>query len=166
MKVKPKKIIVEMTLIVLFAVATGVVWNHHLLRDVYSGAVAGAAVPSGTPASPQAVILPAGLAQVKDLFDRKEAVFVDAREPFVYASGHIQGAVSVPLAKPDPALEKFIEKVPLDTTLIIYCSGYGCHDSKNLAEKLLPKGFGTILIFEGGYPEWKDAGFPIEGAES
>lgn len=166
MKIKPKKIFVEMTLIVLIAVVTGVVWNHRLLRDVYSGAVAGAAISSVTPASPQSVILPAGLAQVKDLFDKKEAVFVDAREPFVYASGHIQGAMSIPLAKLDPALEKFMEKVPLDATLVIYCSGYGCHDSKNLAEKLLPKGYGTILIFEGGYPEWKDAGFPTEGAES
>ncbi len=153
-----------MTLIILFAIAIGITWNYRLLRDAYTGRPSAATAAPNVSATPAAVLIPVGLAQVKELYDKKEAVFVDARESSVYSQGHIRGAKSLPLAGLDSALPGFIDKVPYETSLVIYCSGYGCHDSKDLGNKLLQKGYRQILIFEGGYPEWKDAGFPIEGA--
>ncbi len=153
-----------MTLIALLAVVTGIIWNHRLLVDVYSGKYAVAETPPEISAATATTMAPAGLVQVKDLFDRKEAIFVDARESSVFSLGHIAEAASLPLADLDSSLQGFQKKVPYDSTLVLYCSGYGCHDSRDLGEKLLKKGYRQILIFEGGYPEWKDAGFPIEGA--
>lgn len=155
-----------MAFIVLIAVVTGIVWNHRLLWNVFNGTIADATTTLPAPASREATMLPAGLMQAKELFDQKEAVFIDAREPSVYALGHIQGAVSLPVAKVDSALQNFMNETPLDAILIVYCSGYGCHDSNNVAEKLQARGYDTIFLFEGGYPEWKNAGFPIEGADS
>ena len=48
-----------------------------------------------------------------------------------------------------------------DGTYITYCSGGECSLSIDLAdylynEKLIEK----ILIFEGGWPLWRDAGYP------
>jgi len=164
MKVTNKKLLIEMTAIVLLAVAIGIIWNHRLLWDVYTGKRSGTATTPEITAVPTASLLPAGLAQVKDLFDKKEAIFVDAREKSVFSQGHIQGATSLPPATISTDLQGFTEKVPYDATLVLYCSGYGCRDSKDLGNILLQKGYRQILIFDGGYPEWKDAGFPIEGA--
>jgi len=164
MKNTYKKLFFEMTVIVLLAVAIGITWNYQLLRDVYIGKFSGAKPAPVIAAPPTAILIPAGLAQVKELFDKKETVFIDAREASIFSQGHIQGAVSFPLADLDSALQGFTEKVPYQTNLVIYCNGYGCQDSKKIGKQLLQKGYRQILIFEGGYPEWKDAGFPIEGA--
>jgi rhodanese-related sulfurtransferase len=163
MKFSYKKLFFEMTLIVLLAVAIGITWNFRLLRAAYTGKLT-ATTPAPVISATPTVLIPAGLAQVKELYDKKEAVFVDARESSVYSQGHIKGATSLPLGTLDSALQGFTGKVPYKTDLVIYCNGYGCHDSKDLGNKLLQKGYRQILIFEGGYPEWKDAGFPIEGA--
>jgi len=164
MKFSFKKLFFEMILIILLAIAIGIAWNFRLLRNAYTGKPSAASVSPNVSAAPAAELIPAGLAQVKELYDKKEAVFVDARESSVYSGGHIRGATSLPLAELDSALPGFIGKVPYETNLVIYCSGYGCHDSKDLGNKLIQKGYRQILIFEGGYPEWKDAGFPIGGA--
>jgi rhodanese-related sulfurtransferase len=164
MKNTYKKLFFEMTVIVLIAVTIGIIWNYHLLRELSSGKLSAPNPPPALSTTQKATLIPAGLMQVKELFDNKEAVFIDAREASVFSLGHIKGATSLPLATSDASLPGFMEKVPYETNLVIYCNGYGCHDSKNLGEKLLQKGYRQILIFEGGYPEWKDAGYPIEGA--
>ncbi len=53
------------------------------------------------------------------------------------------------------------EKMPRrEQPLVVYCSGYDCHDSRDLATRLLAAGYRTVYVFEGGYPEWRDAGYP------
>ncbi len=159
-----KKLLLEMGLIILIAGAAGIAWNFKMLRDVYSGYAEGAkprtTVSSGAPL----VTAPVGLAQVKEMLDRKEAVIVDARDAGVFRGGHIKGAISLPVGEFDSKLAGFQKEFSADTVLIIYCSGYGCHDSRILGEKLAGRGYRQILIYEGGFPEWKDAGLPIEGS--
>lgn len=164
MKKTYKNLFFEMTVIVLLAVMIGIIWNYRLLRDVSTGRLMKATQVPVISAAPTVTLIPAGLVQVKELFDNKEAVFVDARESSIFSQGHIHGALSIPLADLEVALPVFMKQVPFEKSLVIYCGGYGCHDSKNLGENLLQKGYRQVLIFEGGYPEWKDAGFPIAGA--
>jgi rhodanese-related sulfurtransferase len=102
------------------------------------------------------------LAEAKRRFDDKEALFVDARPRLFYQVGHIQGAVSLPREdyekRPDAAiLSQYRER-----KLVLYCSGKDCPDSALLAAYLAKEGFQSIEIFEGGWPEWKSAGFPIQ----
>lgn len=159
-----KKLMFEMTVIVLLAVTIGIIWNYRLLREISTGRLAAVTSPPEISATPAATLIPAGLAQVKELFDTKDAVFIDARESSVFQQSHIQGAISFPMETLETTLPGFLKKVPYETNLVIYCNGYGCHDSRDLGQKLLQQGYRQIFIFEGGYPEWKDAGFPIEGA--
>jgi 3-mercaptopyruvate sulfurtransferase SseA len=49
--------------------------------------------------------------------------------------------------------------------LVLYCSGYGCPDSFDLGIILLAEGYRDVRVFEGGFPEWADAGLPVERGE-
>ena len=101
--------------------------------------------------------------QVKEFLDRKEAVIVDARDKAAFAAGHITGAVSLPLGEAAGRLADFAKRYPSTTLLVVYCNGYDCHDSHNLANKLIAAGYPTVFVFEGGFPEWQSAGYPVTG---
>jgi rhodanese-related sulfurtransferase len=45
--------------------------------------------------------------------------------------------------------------------LVIYCNGYGCPDSFDLGLRLIEAGYRDVRVFEGGLPEWRDAGLPV-----
>lgn len=160
-----KSLCIEMALISLLAAALGIAWNHQLLYNAWRGTAMTAPPAPGTPVAQGGVPLPAGLMQVKEFHDRKEAVFVDARDGATFAAGHIAGAVSLPLGEWEARLPQLMAKVPRSALLVVYCNGYDCHDSMELGKKLLGAGYGTVFVFEGGYPEWKDAGYPVGGGK-
>ena len=96
----------------------------------------------------------------KHHFDSGSAIFIDARDPEEYDSGHIQNALNIPYDYYED-YEDIIDGLDDDGIYIIYCSGGECSLSIDLAdylynEKLIDK----LLIFEGGWPEWRDAGYP------
>ena len=160
-----KKTILDIVVIIIIAAALGIAWNRQLLYNAWTGQAATPSPPAAASTPAGAVPLPVGLMQVKDLFDRDEAVIVDARDAATYAKGRIRGAVSLPIGEAAEKIPAFADKYPPDTLLILYCNGYGCHDSMELGRKLIGKGFTQVYAFEGGYPEWKDAGYPVEGTE-
>ena len=62
----------------------------------------------------------------------------------------------------DVAFPKTRERLlPLDREIVCYCSGFGCEESIELAEKLRLDGFSRIYVFLGGWPEWSEAGLPV-----
>lgn len=155
----------EMGLIVVLAAAVGIAWNHRMLIDSYQGRAmnTGTSPASATNQKAGLVPLPLGLMQVKELFDGNEALFIDARDSEMYKAGHLKKAISIPLGEADSLLPKFAAKTPRERLLVVYCNGFDCHDSKNLGDKLIQAGFQQVFLFEGGYPEWRDAGYPVEG---
>ena len=93
-------------------------------------------------------------------FDAGSAVFIDARDPEDYELGHIQNAINIPYDYYED-YEDIINGLDDAGIYIIYCSGEECSLSIDLAdylynEKLIDK----LLIFEGGWPQWRDAGYP------
>jgi rhodanese-related sulfurtransferase len=97
---------------------------------------------------------------VKQFFDARAAVIVDARTPGEYAEGHIQGAVSLPfddVAHDESLLKRFDAG---GKPVIVYCSGGDCELSKDLAGLLIGAGQRKVLVYMGGYPEWAGAGYP------
>jgi rhodanese-related sulfurtransferase len=98
----------------------------------------------------------------KQIYDRGNAVFVDARAEEMFAEGHIQGAISMPLGRFDAYIDKFKRDHPLSEFIVTYCSGRECDDSHKLAQHLLEAGYTNISIFIDGYPGWEKAGYPIE----
>jgi len=88
-----------------------------------------------------------------------DVVVIDVR-PFVeYQTGHIAGAVSLPLAE----LEKHLSEIPADREIVAYCRGPYCVLAAEAVKLLRQRGRRAVRLAEG-YPEWRDAGFPVERA--
>lgn len=71
-------------------------------------------------------------------------MFIDVREPFEFAMGHVKGAVNIPPSKL-MANAKKLDGVPKDTELILYClSGSRSNVSINIL-----KGMGYTNLVNG-----------------
>ena len=94
------------------------------------------------------------------LFNKKLATFIDARDAEDYNAGHIKNAINIPYDYYED-FENDIDALDDASTYIIYCSGEECSLSMDLADyffnELL---FEKILIYEGGWPEWRDSNLP------
>ncbi len=104
---------------------------------------------------PLQVQLPA----VKRWFDQSAVVFVDARDRESYAAGHIPGAILMPYEEFVPEQAEALETG--GRPVVTYCDGGACELSLNLAWDLLAAGHRRVLVFAGGFPEWKAAGYPV-----
>ena len=151
-----KRVVVEATIIVCFGITVGLSFNYQLVMNAFEGKV----VTSPEIESTATLLpVPVSLAEVQNLSQR--AVIIDARITELYAEGHLPNAVSLPLADIEQRLTAFLEQYP-ERSLIIYCSGYGCSDSFDLALLLLESGYHDVMVYEGGFPEWRDSGLPVE----
>lgn len=88
---------------------------------------------------------------------RRDVVVLDVRPREEYAAGHIAGAVSMPLAE----LERRLKDLPPGRRIVAYCRGPYCVLAAE-AVKLLRKHGVEALRLKEGYPEWRDAGLPVE----
>lgn len=103
------------------------------------------------------------LVAAKRLFDQKAAVFVDARSSWPYQLGHVPGALNVPPSEIPAAFDAALADLSKDTVLVVYCSGATCNLGSKLAQKLVEEmDFTRIYVFEGGFPQWEEAGYPVE----
>ena len=98
---------------------------------------------------------------IKRLGDGQSLV-IDVRPAQEYATGHISGALSVPLAE----LEARIPELSRDLEIVAYCRGPYCVLAPQATEILRRAGL-TARRLEDGFPEWRLAGLPVEvGASS
>ena len=96
----------------------------------------------------------------KYLSDKKTAVFIDARDSEDYDEGHIQNSINIPFDYYED-YEDVIDSLDTATLYVIYCSGDECSLSMDLADYFINElVFEKVLIFEGGWPQWRDAGYP------
>lgn len=159
-----KRICLEACVLVAFGALAGLTLNHQLVMDAFSGSL----VPEqcrteGGEAQASVVLpLPAMIDDVQQATDF-DVLIVDARSPDLYERSHILGAVSLPMLEIESRLPDFLASVPRERSLIIYCSGFGCPDSFDLGVLLLEEGYQDVRVFEGGYPQWHDAGLPVTG---
>ena len=96
----------------------------------------------------------------KYLFDAKSAIFIDARDVEDYDVGHIQYSINIPFDYYED-YEEVIDSLDTAALYVIYCSGDECSLSMDLADYLFNELlFEKVLIFEGGWPQWRDAEYP------
>ncbi len=82
-------------------------------------------------------------------------LLVDVRTPDEFATGHINGAVNIPL----DSLETRLSEVPRTEPVVLYCrSG---NRSAKAAQILANAGY-TRIYDLGGINAWTEQGFPIE----
>lgn len=150
--------LLQSAVIAALGLLVGLMINHRLVLDAFRGRLAPPATAVQTAAGqlPQPVLL----AEVRDLLD-SGARPVDARDAAQFADGHLPGAISLPLGEFNAQLDGFRRQVAADETLVLYCSGYGCPDSFDLGLLLIATGYLDVRVFEGGLPEWRDAGLPV-----
>ena len=98
----------------------------------------------------------------KSIYDGEKAHFVDARSSDAYRTGHVKGAVSLPVGEFDAMVENLLNRYPPEQPIITYCSGRACEDSHRLARMLIDFGYENVSIMIDGFPGWKENGFPVE----
>lgn len=82
---------------------------------------------------------------------------LDVRPPEEYASGHVPGAVNVPLKE----LAKRLEELPQGQEIVAYCRGPHCVLAFEAVARLREQGYRARRL-EDGFPEWREAGLPVE----
>lgn len=98
----------------------------------------------------------------RQIHERGQTLFVDARTKDAYAEGHVKGAISLPVGEFDLKIDAFSDRYLLDQPIIVYCSGRSCEDGHRLSEKLIDFGYDKIRVMIDGFPGWQAKGFPIE----
>jgi rhodanese-related sulfurtransferase len=126
--------------------------------DIAKGVIT--ASPTGDAAGQPAEI--DSVTRAKDIFDKDDVLFVDARSQNHYENGHIPGAVSLPAGQFEERIEFFLNRYPPEQPIVTYCSGRTCEDSHDLAQLLSDLGFTNVRIFIDGFPGWEAEGHPIE----
>lgn len=82
---------------------------------------------------------------------------VDVRPSEEYASGHVPGAVNIPLKD----LEQRLKELPREQEIVAYCRGPHCVLAFDAVAQLRAQGFKARRL-EDGFPEWQEAGLPVE----
>ncbi len=103
-------------------------------------------------------LTPVRRAELIDLVHSGEAMVIDVRPPVEYQSGHIPGAVNIPLEQ----LAQHLDRLPPGQEVVAYCRGPYCLLAFDAVEELRKRGYRARRL-EDGFPEWKAEQLPVEG---
>jgi rhodanese-related sulfurtransferase len=161
-----RRVLLEAVVLVFVAVAVGLSLNSSLVMNAFLGRQAVAVKQPVAEEASHQFPLPVDFAELEGLI-AQGSLLVDARDPQIYADEHLPGAISLPLGEVEQLLPEFMARIPLNKPLILYCNGFGCPDSFDLGLRLIAAGYKRVQVYEGGFPEWRDRGRPLEkgGAE-
>jgi rhodanese-related sulfurtransferase len=104
------------------------------------------------------------LREAKARFDRG-ALFLDARPLDFYEMEHIPGALPLPENEFGRAFARLEPRLRSRFDLVVYCAGYGCQASHDVARLLRERSI-HAAIFSDGWPAWTEAGYPTKGGEA
>ena len=93
---------------------------------------------------------------LKTLTKDKQALLIDVRQPKEYASGHIKGAINLPLRD----ITQNLDQIPKDRPVVLYCaSGYRTAMGVMALQML---GYINVKGFPPSIEGWKAAGQELE----
>jgi rhodanese-related sulfurtransferase len=95
--------------------------------------------------------------ELRERMARGEAVLLDVRPRVEFDAGHLPGAISVPLDE----LDRRLEELPPDRTIVAYCRGPYCVYADEALGVLAARGWNVRRLEEGVW-EWREAGLPVE----
>ena len=82
---------------------------------------------------------------------------LDVRPADEFETGHLPGAVNVPLAD----LRKRLRALPRGQDIVAYCRGPYCVLSFEAVAELRARGY-RVRRLDTGFPQWRAAGLPVE----
>ena len=80
---------------------------------------------------------------------RPDVVLLDVRPRLEYESGHIPGALTIPIAE----LGDRLGELPSGKKVVVYCRGSYCQFADEAVALLTSHGFAALRL-EGGWSEW------------
>lgn len=118
--------------------------------------------PAPAPSEPVAAVEPAlavrniDVATLKADKERGAIKLVDVRTPEEFASGHVPGAVNLPVDQVEARIGE-VDAPGAEVYLVCRSGGR----SAKAADLLLAKGYAPVNV-QGGTEAWKAAGYPVE----
>jgi rhodanese-related sulfurtransferase len=103
--------------------------------------------------------------KVLELLDT-DTIFIDARLARDFQTGHLEGAISLPVNSSDEERQKATSNIDKDARVVLYCQSSGCKYAERVAIKLIDDGFTDISIYKGGWAEWAAKNGKDEGTSS
>jgi len=100
--------------------------------------------------------------EAKQAFEKKSALFLDARSPEVYAKGHFPGALNLFNEKFEDYYPLLEDQIKSAERVIAYCDGVECGRAPEIAGRLLELVDVPVFVFTEGYPAWTKAGLPTK----
>jgi rhodanese-related sulfurtransferase len=79
--------------------------------------------------------------------------------PQYFASGHLPGAINLPLEGFAAAAERALPDKTAE--IVVYCASATCQNSDMAERKLTSLGYRNVRVFRGGKAAWKEAGHPL-----
>jgi rhodanese-related sulfurtransferase len=96
--------------------------------------------------------------EAQQLVKQGKAVYIDVRSTMSYTSGHIKGALSLPLSQ----LIDRLKEAPPNKMLITYCACVEEHTAAVAVVRLNQHGLKNAAALIGGWNDWKAKGLPTE----
>ena len=94
-----------------------------------------------------------------EFYKSGDYIFIDVRSQGEYDSGHIKGAIHIPVLEIELRLNDLLK----DKAIVVYCNGSGCERSGRAAIILVSNGFDQVYDMAGlGVIEWEQKGYPME----
>ena len=91
-----------------------------------------------------------------------KAIFIDSRPAAKYKARTIPSSINIP----DTHFKDFVgqlDNTPKDAELIVYCGGWECSKSPQVAGWLQEMGFTNVKLYQAGEPEWTKLGYSEVG---
>lgn len=99
--------------------------------------------------------------ELRERMDDGDLMLIDVRPEAEFRAGHIAGASSVTIKE----LETRLDQLPNDRLIVAYCRGPYCVYADNAVRILTRQGMKAARL-EDGFPEWKEAGLPVEASNT
>jgi rhodanese-related sulfurtransferase/Flp pilus assembly protein TadD len=99
--------------------------------------------------------------EAKALHGRGDVIFIDVRAATDFVRGHIPQAKNLSLAE-RLSRETLAQAAGKNDDVVFSCMGKYCPYSAYASAKALLCGYTHVHRFAGGFPAWKDAGYPVE----
>jgi ArsR family transcriptional regulator len=103
---------------------------------------------------------PVGASVLVERIRAADVVVLDVRPEDEYASGHIPGAISIPVGE----LEHRLSELPTEKEIVAYCRGPYCVLAPTAVEILRSRGFRARRLDEG-MPDWRARGLQVATGE-
>ncbi len=91
-----------------------------------------------------------------------KTLFLDARDPWSFASGHLPGAINVPVSEVETYFAEISALEQAGLIPVAYCDGVDCPLGAELARALREKGVKDVRVLVNGWSRWRDSGYPVE----